>query len=48
MMELEHVVLFQPQSAEALEAAPRHMKDSPFAYEVDVRRLVETVRALLG
>ncbi len=48
MLGLEHVVLFQPQSAEALEAAPRHVKDSPFSYAVDVKRLVETVRALLG
>ena len=47
MVGLEHVVLFQPQSAEALAAAPRHMKDSPFAYAVDVKRLAETVRALL-
>ena len=46
MLGLEHVVLFQPQSAETLEAAPRHMKDLPFAYTVDVKRLVATVRGL--
>ncbi len=46
MLELEHVVLFQPQTEEALANAPRHMKDSAFAYSVDVGRLVETVRAL--
>jgi capsular polysaccharide biosynthesis protein len=47
MLELEHVVLFQRQTEEALAAAPRHMKDSPFSYAVDVPKLVETVRALL-
>jgi capsular polysaccharide biosynthesis protein len=47
MLELEHIVLFQPQSAEALEAAPRHAKDSQFAYGVDVVRLAATVRALI-
>jgi capsular polysaccharide biosynthesis protein len=48
MKELEHVVLFQPQTEEALAKAPRHMKDSPFSYAVDVPRLVETVQALLA
>ncbi|MBV9290125.1 MAG: glycosyltransferase family 61 protein [Hyphomicrobiales bacterium] len=48
MLELEHVVLFQRQTEEALLKAPRHMKDSPFAYSVDVPLLVETVRALVG
>jgi len=48
MLELEHVVLFQPQTEEALASAPRHMKDSPFSYAVDVPKLVETVRALLA
>ena len=48
LMELEHVVLFQPQTEEALARAPRHMKDSPFAYSVDVAKVVETVRALVG
>jgi hypothetical protein len=48
MLELEHVVLFQPQSEAELASAPRHVKDSPFAYAVDVRRLVKTVRALIA
>ncbi len=48
MLGLEHVVLFQPQTEEALANAPRHVKDSPFAYSVDVARVVETVRALVG
>ena len=48
MVGIEYVVLFQPQSPEALEAAPRHVKDSAFAYSVDVAKLVETVRALLA
>jgi capsular polysaccharide biosynthesis protein len=48
LMGLEHVVLFQPQTEEALAAAPRHIKDSPFSYAVDVPKLVETVRALIG
>ena len=48
MLGLEHVVLFQPQTEEALANAPRHMKNSPFAYSVDVARVVETVRALIG
>ncbi len=47
MLELDHVVLFQRQSEEALESMPRHMKDSPFSYAVDVPKLVETVKALL-
>jgi hypothetical protein len=44
----EHVVLFQRQSEEALVSMPRHEKDSPFAYSVDVPKLIETVRALVG
>ncbi len=48
MLELEHVVLFQRQSDDVLANAPRHAKDSPFAYAVDVGKLVETVRALVG
>ena len=36
MLGLEHVVLFQVQSEEALAATPRHVKDSPFSFEVDV------------
>jgi len=47
MLELEHVVLFQRQSEEAL-ATPRHVKDAQFAYAVDVPKLVATVRVLLG
>jgi capsular polysaccharide biosynthesis protein len=47
MLGLEHVVLFQPQTEEALANAPRHMKDSPFAYAVDLPRLIETVKRLL-
>lgn len=47
MLRLEHVVLFQPQTEETLASAPRHMKDSPFTYRVDIARLVETVRALI-
>ncbi len=47
MLELEHVVLFQRQSEQALASMPRHMKDSPFAYAVDLQQLVETVKALL-
>jgi capsular polysaccharide biosynthesis protein len=46
MLDLEHVVLFQRQTEEALMNAPRHVKDSTFAYAVDVSRLVETLRAL--
>lgn len=48
MLGLEHVVLFQPQTEADVQNAPRHMKDSTFAYRVDVGRLVETVRALIG
>jgi capsular polysaccharide biosynthesis protein len=47
MLGLEHVVLFQPQSEEALARMPRHMKDSEFQFSVDVERLVQTVEALL-
>ena len=47
MLGLEHVVLFQVQSEEALAATPRHVKDSPFSFEVDVAGLVETVRAMI-
>lgn len=48
MLGLDHVVLFEPQTEEALASAPRHMKDLPFAYSVDVAKVVETVRALIG
>ncbi len=48
MLGLEYVVLFQRQSEEVLAAMPRHQKDSPFAYSVDVPKVVETVRALAG
>ena len=48
MLELEHVVLFQRQSEDVLAGAPRHMKDSPFSYAVDLPKLVETVAALAG
>jgi capsular polysaccharide biosynthesis protein len=47
MLGLEHVVLFESQSEEALASMPRHMKDSPFSYAAHVPRLVETVRALM-
>jgi hypothetical protein len=47
MLGLEHVVLFQRQSAEALASMPRHVKDSTFAYSVDIPKLVETVKALI-
>ena len=47
MLGLEHVVMFQRQSREVLASMPRHMKDSPFSYVVDVPKLVETVKALL-
>ena len=47
MLGLEHVVLFQRQSDEVLTSMPRHMKDSPFSYAVDVPKLVETVKALI-
>jgi hypothetical protein len=48
MLGLEHVVLFQRQTEEALANAPRHMKDTSFAYAVDVKTLVEAVRRLIG
>ena len=48
MLELNYVVLFQPQSEEDLLAAPRHVKDSEFAYSVDVENIIETVKALGG
>ena len=48
MLELEHVVLFQRQTEEDLARAPRHMKDSIFAYAIDAPKLVETVEALLN
>jgi capsular polysaccharide biosynthesis protein len=47
MLGLEHVVLFQRQSDEVLASMPRHMKDSPFSYAVDVPRLVQTVEAFI-
>ena len=47
MNRFEHVVLFQHQSLEALLKDPRHDKDSEFAYDVDVPRLVETVETML-
>jgi capsular polysaccharide biosynthesis protein len=47
MLGLEHVVLFQRQSAEVLASMPRHVKDSTFAYAVDIPKLVETVKALV-
>jgi hypothetical protein len=47
MLGLEHVVLFQRQSEEALASMPRHVKDSTFSYAVDVPKLVETVKALI-
>ena len=47
MLGLDHVVLFQRQSDDVLASMPRHMKDSPFSYAVDVPKLVETVKALL-
>ena len=48
MNRLEHVVLFQHQLEEALLRDPRHAQDSEFSYDVDVPRLVETVRSLLA
>ena len=48
MLGLEHVVLFQRQSGEVLASMPRHIKDSPFSYAVDVPKLVATVEALVG
>jgi len=47
MLGLEHVVLFQRQSAEALASMPRHVKDSTFAYAVDIPKLLEIVKALV-
>jgi capsular polysaccharide biosynthesis protein len=47
MLGLEHVVLFQRQSEEVLASMPRHVKDSIFAYAVDIPKLVETVKALI-
>ncbi len=47
MLGLEHIVLFQRQSAEVLASMPRHAKDSTFSYAVDVPKLVETVKALV-
>jgi capsular polysaccharide biosynthesis protein len=47
MLGLEHIVLFQRQSAEALASMPRHVKDSTFSYAVDIPKLVETVKALI-
>jgi Glycosyltransferase 61 len=47
MNQFNHVVLFQHQSQEALLRDPRHLKDSEFAYDVDVPRLVETVETLM-
>jgi capsular polysaccharide biosynthesis protein len=47
MLGLDHVVLFQRQSDDVLTSMPRHMKDSPFSYAVDVPKLVERVKALL-
>jgi hypothetical protein len=48
MLGLEHVVLFQRQSDEVLANTPRHIKDSPFSYSVDIPKLVETVKAFMG
>jgi capsular polysaccharide biosynthesis protein len=47
MLGLEHIVLFQRQSAEALASMPRHMKDSTFSYAVEIPKLVQTVKALI-
>jgi capsular polysaccharide biosynthesis protein len=47
MNQLNHVVLFQRQSAETLLNTPRHVKDSDFAYTVDVPRLIATVEGLI-
>jgi capsular polysaccharide biosynthesis protein len=47
MLGLEHVVLFQRQPEEALAGVQRHVKDSPFSYEVDAPKLVATVEALI-
>ena len=48
MLGLEHVVLFQRQADDVLASMPRHIKDSPFSYAVDVPKLVETVQTLLA
>jgi len=48
MLGLEHVVLFQRQSEEILAGAGRHVKDSPFSYEVDLPKLTGTVRRLIA
>ena len=48
MLGLEHIVLFQRQSDEAMAGMGRHMKDSPFSYTVDVPKLTETVKRLLA
>jgi capsular polysaccharide biosynthesis protein len=48
MLGLEHVVLFQRQADEVLANMPRHKKDSSFSYAVDIPKLVETVKALIG
>jgi capsular polysaccharide biosynthesis protein len=47
MLGLQHVVLFQRQSAKVLASMPRHVKDSTFSYAVDIPTLVETVKALI-
>ena len=47
MLGLEHVVLFQRQSAEVLASMPRHVKDSTFAYAVDIPKLLEIAKALV-
>jgi capsular polysaccharide biosynthesis protein len=47
MLGLEHVVLFQRQSDEVLASMPRHVKDSPFSYAVEIPKVVETVKALI-
>jgi hypothetical protein len=47
MNRFEHVVLFQHQTEEALLRDPRHAQDSEFSYDVDVPRLVETVKTML-
>ena len=48
MLDLDHVVLFQRQTEEALASAPRHVKDSTFAYAVDLAKLVEVLREITG
>jgi capsular polysaccharide biosynthesis protein len=48
MLGLEHIVLFQRQSVEVLASMPRHVKDSPFSYAVDIPKLVDTVESLVG